>query len=85
MREIGAADDGYDFLMKVEDELALARDAAARAVDRADALAELRSYTLEVEGELRRPVRASEVFDTKDETRRARLAALADRITREVD
>jgi hypothetical protein len=85
MSEMGAANDAYDFLTQIEDELAVAREAAKEAVDRADAFAELRSYTLEVEEELGRPVRALDVFDTNDETRRARLSALADRITREVN
>ena len=76
-------DDGFDFLTAVEDELASAREAAANAVDRADALARLRTYTLEVQDELRRPLRAVDVFDTRDEERRARLHALADRITGE--
>lgn len=73
--------DSLDFLIEVEDELAEARRVAAGAVDRADALAQLRSYALETQDELRRPVSASDVFDTRDEQRRARLSALADRIT----
>lgn len=80
MNEMGAAD-SFDFLLEVEDELVQAREAAARAVDRADALAQLRSYTLEAQDELQRPVRAADVFQTRDEERRARLNALADRIT----
>lgn len=77
--------DTYDALTGVEDELAAAREVATKAVDRADALAQLRSHILELQDEFQRPVRLSEVFETKDETQRARLAALADRITREVD
>lgn len=73
--------DSIDFLIEVEDELAEAREVAAKAIDRADALAQLRSYTLDVQDELQRPVRATDVFDTRDEERRARLTALADRIT----
>lgn len=80
MNEIGVVG-SLNFLIAVEDELALAREVAAKAIDRADAFAQLRSYTLEVQDELRRPVRASDVFDTSDEERRARLTALADRIT----
>ena len=80
MSEMGVAD-SLDFLIEVEDELAEARRVAAKAIDRADAFAQLRSYTLEVQDELRRPVRASDVFDTSNEERRARLNALADRIT----
>lgn len=73
--------DSLNFLIEVEDELAEARRVAAKAIDRADALAQLRSYTLEMQDEMRRPVSASDVFDTSDEQRRARLNALADRIT----
>lgn len=80
MNEMGAVD-SFNFLIEVEDELALAREVATRAVDRADALAQLRSYTLEVQDEQQRPVRAGDVFTTRDEERRARLMALADRIT----
>ena len=80
MSEMGVAD-SFNFLVEVEDELALAREVAAKAIDRADAFAQLRSYTLEVQDELRRPVRAADVFDTRDEERRARLTALADRFT----
>jgi hypothetical protein len=78
--EIGF-EEGFDFLAEVDEELAEARERAVRAVDRADALARLREYVQELEDELKRPVRASEVFDTRDEVRRARLAALTDRIT----
>jgi hypothetical protein len=68
----------------VEDELVAARELAARAVDRADALAQLRSYVIELQDELQRPVRLSEVFETRDEQKRARLKMLADRIDTEV-
>lgn len=75
--------DSLDFLLDVENELAEAREVAVQAVDRSDALARLREYVQEVQDELQRPVRMDEVFDTRDEVRRARLAALVDRITRE--
>ena len=80
MSELGYAD-ALDFLTEVEEELAEARERAVRALDRADALAALHAYVREVQDELQRPVSASDVFDTPDEAQRARLAALAKRIT----
>lgn len=83
MSTMGHEFDAPDFLTEVEEELSEAQELAVRAIDRADALARLRDYVQEVQDELQRPVRASEVFDTPDEARRARLRALARRITNE--
>lgn len=80
MSEMGWEGLSLDFRIEVEDELAEAREVAVKAVDRADALAELRRYVLEEEAELGRPVSVRDVFETRDETKRARLTALADRI-----
>lgn len=76
----------FDFVAQLEDELTAAREQAARSLDRATALAELRSHALAVAAELRRPLRAADVLqprDPHDEETRARLSALVDRITRE--
>jgi hypothetical protein len=84
---MNAADD-FNFVEVLEDELAVARRTAARAVDRAAALAELRSHALAVQDVLRRPLRAAEVLqprDPHDEETRAWLNALVDRIAPEED
>ena len=70
-------------LEALEEELDRARDEAARAVDRAAALAALRSHAFEVFDELRRPLYASDVLlprDPADEKERAYLSGLLLRI-----
>jgi hypothetical protein len=78
----------FDFVSQLEDELAESRRTAAHAVDRAAALAELRSHALEVQEALQRPLRAVDVLqplDPQDEKARARLNALVERITGQED
>lgn len=73
-----------DFLDDLERELARQRRVASREVDRADALAQLRTRALSVAADLKRPITVEDVFSSaKDERERAELSALADRITRE--
>jgi len=78
----------FDFVTQLEDELAESRRTAALAVDRAAALAELRSHALEAQETLQRPLRAIDVLqplDPQDEKTRARLNALVERITGQED
>lgn len=71
-----------DFLDWIEDELASARREAARHVDRAEALAVLRSRALPIAQRLRRPLTPDDVLaSSRDERERAELRALADRVT----
>jgi hypothetical protein len=71
-----------DFLDWIEDELALARREATKHVDRADALAALRSRALPIAQRLRRPLTPDDVFkSSSNEHERAQLQALADRVT----
>jgi hypothetical protein len=73
-----------DFLDELDHELGVARDVAARAVDRADALNEFRSRAIAVATVLHRSISAQDVFDAaKNERERAELRALADRITQD--
>jgi hypothetical protein len=78
-----SSDHVEDFLTWIEDELAKERDEAARHVDRAEALAELRSRALPAAQALRRPLTPEDVFAScKNEHERAELRALALRATR---
>jgi hypothetical protein len=71
-----------DFLDWIEDELANERREATKHVDRADALAALRSRALPIAQRLRRPLTPQDVFaSASDEHERAQLQALADRVT----
>jgi hypothetical protein len=71
-----------DFLTWIEDELDRERDEAARHIDRADALAELRSRALPVAASLRRPLTPEDVFSSaQNEHERAEIRALALRAT----
>jgi hypothetical protein len=71
-----------DFLDWIEVELTTARREAARHIDRAEALAVLRSRALPVAQRLRRPLTVDDVFaSSRDERERAELRALADRVT----
>jgi hypothetical protein len=71
-----------DFLDWIEVELTPARREAARHIDRAEALAVLRSRALPVAQRLRRPLTVDDVFaSSRDERERAELRALADRVT----
>jgi len=86
MTEMGLED--FDAVAALESELAEARRSAARALDRASALAELRSHALAVQEALQRPLRMHEALrplDPHDEEARARLTALVDRITGQED
>jgi hypothetical protein len=70
-----------DFLDWIEDELAKERREAAKHVDRADALATLRSRALPIAQRLRRPLTPDDVFGSSaNEHERAQLQALADRV-----
>lgn len=74
----------HDFLDDIERELAEQRRRAAREVDRADALAQLRNRALSVSANLNRAITEKDVFSAaKDEYQRAELRALADRIAPE--
>ena len=71
-----------DLLVWFEDALAASRAAAAVAIDRAEALAELRSLALARAGELGRPtVTLDDLQSGFDEETRARFTALARRAT----
>lgn len=71
-----------DFLDWIEDELAKERREATNHVDRADALAALRSRALPIAQRLRRPLTPDDVFkSSSNEHERAQLQALADRVT----
>ena len=70
-----------DFLDWIEDELTSARREAAHYIDRAEALAALRSRALPIAQRLRRPLTVDDVFASRDERERAELRALADRVT----
>jgi hypothetical protein len=73
-----------DFLDDLERELVHQRKVAAREVDRADALAQLRNRALSVSTDLGRAITAQDVFSSaKNEHERAELHALADRIAPE--
>jgi hypothetical protein len=70
-----------DFLDDIERELVHQRNVAAREVDRADALYQLRNRALSVSADLGRAVTAKDVISfAKNEQERAELRALADRI-----
>lgn len=72
-----------DLLDWIEAELDREREAAARHVDRADALAQLRTRALPIAASLRRPLTPDDLFAAaRDEHERAELRALADRATR---
>jgi hypothetical protein len=71
-----------DFLSWIEDELATERDEAAAHIDRAEALAALRSRALPRAQALRRPLTPEDVLVSEDERERAELRALALRVTR---
>ena len=71
-----------DLLAWLDSALAATRVAAAVAIDRAEALAELRSLALERAGELGRPtVTLDDLQAGFDEETRARFTALARRVT----
>jgi len=71
-----------DFLSWIEDELVKERDEAAAHIDRAEALAALRSHALPVAQALRRPLTPEDVLVSDDEHKRAELRALALRVAR---
>lgn len=73
-----------DFLDAVEAQLEAAREAAALAVDRATALAELRSLALAAHHRLQRPLHGPDdlVWPADDEERRAAVRALVARAVR---
>lgn len=72
-----------DFLDALEEELTVARTAAAKAVDRAEALVELRSRAIAVSEELRRPLRPEDLqAHAGSEQERAEIAALVARAER---
>ena len=78
----------FDAVETLESELAEARRVAARVLDRASALAELRSHALAVQNALQRPLRMKDVLqplEPHDEEGRARINALVDRITGQED
>lgn len=70
-------------LDELDDEVDRARQQAARAVDRVQALVELRSHALAVYDELRRPIYFADLFQPQDEETRAYVNALVNRITEE--
>ena len=73
----------FDFLGQLESELAESRAELARVIERTQALADLRSRAIRVQGELNRPVTDRDVFKARDEEDRALLDLLVTRITGE--
>jgi len=71
-----------DFIDRIEGELALARELASRAADRADALAEIRSRAIAKHDALNRRPTAEEVMQSP--TEQDVIDALVDRVTQEV-
>lgn len=74
-----------DFLDDLERELAAQRRLTAQHVDRAEALAAMRSRALTVAAALNRPITVEDVFNAaNDERERAELNSLVSRITQEM-
>lgn len=70
-----------DLLDWIESELERERDEAAGHIDRADALAQLRSHLLPVAATLRRPLTPDDLYvSCEDERERAEVRALAERV-----
>ena len=77
---LSAADPGHDLLAALDLWLAAARQEAARAVDRVDALVALRSHALDVAHRLHRPLSPEDVFTGRTAEEQAHIDALRDRI-----
>jgi hypothetical protein len=71
----------FDFLGQLESELAESRAELTRVIERTQALADLRSRAIRVQGELRRPITEHDVLKPRDEEDRAWLDLLVTRIT----
>lgn len=78
MREMSMT---FDFLGQLESELADSRAELGRVMERTQALADLRSRAIRVQGELGRPITERDVFKARDEEDRALLDLLVARIT----
>ena len=74
-----------DLLDLFDQALVDAREELARVVDRAEALAELRREALAVAARTRLPVSAETLYADRGEEERARIAALIERATGELD
>lgn len=68
-----------EFLTSLERTTAKARDAAAAAVDRATALAELTDRAASIAAQLDRPLEPDDLLSPPDERQRAEIAGLCKR------